>query len=65
MEENSTSATLFFGAEGHSTSEVRFSIIPLTYQQFEDRTGASVSILFPPGTSLPSPASLGKQSSVA
>ena len=64
MEENSTSATLFFGGQGHSTSEVRFSISPLTYQQFEDRTGISVSSLLPPGASLPSPAFLGKQSSV-
>ena len=60
VEEDSTEAQIFFGGQGHSTSEIGFSISPLTYQQFEDRTGTSVSSLLPPGASLPSPASLGK-----
>ena len=49
-------AFLRYGITGTSEDEVIFSLVPLTYQQFENKTGQSVTSLF---SSVPSPASEG------
>ena len=49
-------SSLLFNISGTSEDEVIFSLVPLTYQQFENITGQSVTSLF---SSVPSPASEG------
>ena len=56
--EDSTESFLF-GASGHSRDIVRFSLTPLTYQQFETITNTEVVSVFPPGTIIPPAASEG------
>ena len=50
---------LMFGITGTAVDRVPFSLVPLTYQQFEDRTGQSVADVFS-GVLIPPPASDGE-----
>ena len=53
----SLDSRLFFGMIGTSEDTVSFSLVPLTYQQFEAITGQQVASIF---SSVPSPASEGE-----
>ena len=55
---NVTDLFLEYGISGTAISTVWFSLVPLTYQQFENKTGQSVTSLI---SSVPSPACEGKQ----
>ena len=57
--EDSTGSPFLFGASGHSRDIVRFSLTPLTYQQFETITNTEVISVFPPGTIIPPAAGEG------
>ena len=57
VDEDSSDAPFLFGVTGHSETVVEFAIVPLTYQQFQDKPGISVSSVVDPGTTIPPPAS--------
>lgn len=50
---------LFFGITGTAVERVPFFLLPLTYRQFEDRTGRVVENVFS-GVVIPPPASDGE-----
>ena len=45
--EGAPQASLFFGLTGAAVGDIPFSLSPLTYQQFRETTGQSVTDLFP------------------
>ena len=59
LNEASLSSLLFFGITGTAVGVIPFSLIPLTYQQFEDMTGDAVADVFS-GVLIPPPASDGE-----
>ena len=59
--ERTESSPVFFSISGQALSTVPFSLTPLTYNQFETRTGLMVSDLF---DNVPQPADLSKYNSL-
>ena len=57
ISEGAPGSLLRFGMTGTSEDAVSFSLVPLTYQQFEAITGQQVANIF---SSVPSPASEGE-----